>query len=112
MTRFWSILLIAALAWGEDDGKKKTEDKPKPKSAGEIEIADPGVQIQDSSSARREVARFVKAFKANKKDELKCAELIKEMLGKWDHPLVLKEAKKLVKNKSHFVAIQAVIVFS
>ena len=32
------------------------------------------------------------------------------MLGKWDHPLVLKEAKKLAKHKSHIVVVQAVIV--
>ena len=105
--RLWSILLLAALAWSEDGDKA---DKPRRKTAAELEFADPGVKIQDSSSARREVARFLKEFKAAKKDEFKSAELIKTMLGKWDHPLVLKEARKLVHHKSHFVAVQAVIV--
>ena len=107
--QLWSILLLAALAWSED-GDKKTADKPPKKTAAELEIADPGVKIQDSNSARREVARFLKELKAAKKDEFKSAELIKTMLGKWDHPLVLKEARKLVHHKSHFVAVQAVIV--
>ena len=108
--RLWTILLLAALCWAQDDGKKP-EDKPPPKkTAGEIEFPDPGVQIQDAGSARREVVRFLKAFKESRKDAFKCAELIQTMLGKWDHPLVLKEAKKLVGHKSHFVAVEAVVV--
>ncbi len=79
-------------------------------TAGEIEFHYPGVQIQDASSARREVARFLKAFKEARKDQFKRAELVQTMLGKWDHPLVLKEAKKLVGHKSHFIAVEAVVV--
>ena len=106
------LFVLAALAWaeGEETKDKEKADKAPKKTAAEIEIADPGVKIEDASSARREVTRFLKAFKESKKNEFKCAELVTTMLGKWDHALVLKEAKKLVKHSSHIVAVQAVIV--
>ena len=101
-----SLLLIAATAALAQEGEKK---EPRPPTAGEIEIPDPGTKVEDAAVARKEVVLFQSEMrKASKKNYRRRVELL-ERLGQWDHPMVLKEAKKYLKNKSYKVATAAVV---
>jgi len=101
--------LPGALVFADDKpGEKEKPKEPKAK-AGDIEFGGAGVKIQDAAVARQEIARFKAEFKAAKKNEHKRAELLGR-LGKWDHPEILKLARKQISDKSHIVAVAAVRV--
>lgn len=99
-------LLCAAwtLAQEADAPEEPEDDRPHP---GEIEIEDPGVKIEDPAVARQQVARFKEEMKAAGKDtEARVAAL--ERLGRWDHPQVLQEAKRHIRDSDYKVAVAAV----
>ncbi|MHC4224925.1 MAG: hypothetical protein ACYSX0_07545 [Planctomycetota bacterium] len=101
-----ALLLVAAAAAFAQEGKKK---EPRPPTAGEIDIPDPGTKVEDPAVARKEVVLFqAEMRKTSKKNVRKRVELM-ERLGQWDHPMVLREAKKHLKDKSYKVAVAAVV---
>jgi len=105
-----ATLLLFAPALGED-GKdpKEGEDKaPKKVEPGSIEQGEPAVPIEDSSSARRQVARFEKEWDDAETREERLEAL--DRLGKWDHRVVLKAARKHVDHRDYFLATKATIV--
>ena len=107
------LLLVVPLAaaWlfaqGAETEDKKKEEKKYVKPA-DRDLDEPGVTIEDSKVARQKVSQFEKQFKATK-NRMKQAELV-QTLGQWDHPLILKKAQSLIKNKNRFVAVEAVFV--
>ena len=103
---FFGLLSGAPVPAQENGGEK--EPKPKPR-AGDIEFEGAGVKIEDPAVAREKIVRFQTEFKAARKNELKRVELLGR-LGKWDHPEILKLARKLISDRSHLVAVAAVRV--
>jgi hypothetical protein len=101
------LLGIPALLWAQGEAVP-AEEKPKPKTAGEIEIGDPGNPVEDSAVVRKELARFQGAFRKAGKDTATRVELLKK-LADWDHPLVYKELTKHVRSKDYLVAVEAVV---
>jgi hypothetical protein len=101
-----ALLLIAVPAAFAQQGKKK---EPRLPTAGEIDIPDPGTKVEDPAVARKEVVLFqAEMRKVSRKKTRKRVELL-ERLGQWDHPMVLREAKKFLKDKSYKVAVAAVV---
>lgn len=101
-----AVILGAALAWAEDDLQALADlrDKPDPTRPGGIEIPDSGTAVEDPAVARQEVERFRKEWD----DKARRVELLGR-LGEWDHPLVLAEAQKHVRNKDVRVAVAAIV---
>jgi len=64
MRVLFAILLLPLLGAAQDE--KPAEEPKKEKTAAEIEIPDPGIGIEDSAVARREVARFETEMRAAK----------------------------------------------
>jgi hypothetical protein len=102
------ILAQGGRAEGQEKAPAEEKKKPKPK-AGDITFEGEAVKIADSNAARQQIVRFQKEWKAAGKNESKKVEAL-ERLAKWDHPSVLAEAKKNIKDKSHLVSIAAVKV--
>jgi hypothetical protein len=103
------LVLSPALLWAQGEHvPAPAEEKPKPKTAGEIVIDDPGNPVEDSALVRKELARFQSAFRKAGKDTAARVELLTK-LGGWDHPAVYKELSKHVKSKDYLVAVEAVI---
>ena len=105
MRRGLLLLFVPALLWAE--GEKNAKDKPKPKRPGDIEIARPGTPIEDSSVARHEVRLFHKGMSKAESGQRR-VELI-QRLGNYNHPEILRAASKYLKDKSHPVAVAAVV---
>jgi uncharacterized membrane protein YfbV (UPF0208 family) len=105
------LLLLPALLLADDQkpaGDKPPDEKPKKKTAAEVDIPDPGQGIEDPAVAKQEVARFDKEMK-----EAPSAEKEVEILtrfGSWDHAEVLKAASKYMKDKERDVAVAAIVV--
>jgi hypothetical protein len=95
-----AFLLVAAVAGAGDEDKKK-------RTPGEIEIEDPGATIEDTTVAKREVARFAEKMKAAADDAARVALLTR--LGGWDHALIFRAATKYIRHKSEPVAIAAIV---
>jgi len=102
-----ALLLVSAVVWAQAKPAPEAQ-KPKKPKAGDIQIPDPGARIEDSSVASREVARFQTAFKAAKTQKERLEAL--EALGRWDHPLVLKAAARLLRDRDWKVAVKAAVV--
>ncbi len=95
----------------KEDSKENKEDAekaPEKITPGGIEPGEPATAIEDSSSARRQVARFQKEWKEAKSNQDRLKAL--ERLGKWDHGEVLKAAQRHTKHKDHNIATAAVVV--
>ena len=98
-----SLVTLAAPSW--------SQEAVAPRDSvlwGEIAVGDPGVKVTDGAVARRKVSQF-KAEAKKTKDKLTRAEALRK-LGDWDHPEILKEAKKHLKSKNRFMAVEAAIV--
>ena len=110
MRRLLPILFLSpALLWAQEGGAPAEEaKKPKPKTAGEVVIDDPGSPVEDPAVVRKELARFQGAFRKAGKDTTAKVELLRK-LGNWDHPSVYKELAKHVKSSDYLVAVEAVI---
>ncbi len=105
MRTLWMLLLTFALTSADDEAPPAPEPKPKP--AGEVEVGEPGVKIEDPAVARDKIARFQAAYKEADEEPAK-AELVKK-LGDWDHPEILKTLVKLIGERNRFVAIEAAV---
>jgi len=107
--KFLSVLalLSAGLVLAQEGADEKK--KPKKPGAGDIVFTQIAVKVADASVARQHVSRFQKEFKASRKD-VEARNKALQRLGKWDHALVLTEAKKHIKDKSFPVAVEAVRV--
>lgn len=103
-----ALLLLPVLLVHAQEQAKPAEKKPKKKQAGDLVIPDPGTPIEDSSVARREVARFQTDWRKAESDEDRVKLL--QRLGKWDHPEIMKAAAKHINHKSFHVAVAAVVV--
>ena len=101
-------LLLSCIASAQEEPGKK-DKKPKKPKAGDIVFSQTAVKVEDASVARQHVTRFVKEFKANKKDVPAMVKSL-QRLGKWDHTLILGEAKKHIKHREFPVAVEAVRV--
>ena len=89
--------------------EKNTEPGPeKRKTAGEIEIPDPGIPVEDPNVARAELARFQQAFRKAKNDPGARVELLGK-IGGFDHRSIYREVSKHVKSKEYQVAVAAAV---
>ena len=104
------LCFMAAPLLGQGDGKGEGKAKKPEKRVGvaERELDDPGIKIEDPAVARDKLAQFEKAYRAEK-DQFKKADLVKD-LGEWIHPLIMKRAQKLARDKNRFIAIEGVFV--
>ncbi|NJN14756.1 MAG: hypothetical protein HC813_03880 [Planctomycetes bacterium] len=82
--------------------------KPDPTRAGGVVVPDPGLKLEDPTIARQEVTRFQAEMKEARKDDNKQIELIDRM-GGFDHPLILGELRKYVRDRNHAIAVAACI---
>lgn len=108
-----ALLLAPALLLADDQkpaGDKPPDEKPKRKTAAELDIPDPGTPIEDPSVARQEVARFEKEMR-EAPSATKEAELLAR-LGNWDHPDILKAAARYMKDKERDVAVAAIVTIA
>ena len=105
MRALYPILVLCAFAAAQEE--KPAEEAEKPKTAGEIEIPDPGLALEDSAVARREVARFETEMRAAKEPAEEVALL--ERLGGFDHPVILKAAARRLKDREFQVAVAAAV---
>lgn len=102
------VCCMAATLLGEGEGDGEAKKPEKRVGVAERELDEPGVKIEDPAVAREKLAQFEKAFRAEK-DQFKKADLVKD-LGEWIHPLIMKRAQKLARNKNRFIAIEGVFV--
>ncbi|MEE8104433.1 MAG: hypothetical protein V3T86_02745 [Planctomycetota bacterium] len=100
--------LMAATLLGQGDSGGEAKKEEKHVGVAERELDEPGVKIEDPAVAREKLTQFEKAFK-KEKDQFKKADLVKD-LGEWVHPLIMKRAQKLARDKNRFVAIEGVFV--
>lgn len=107
--RLWLVLLLGpALLFAQDpQAGGKEEEKPKRKGAGDLEIPDAGTPIEDSRTARQEVALFEKGMRTAESNQRRI-ELL-QRLGNYDHPEILKAASKYLRHKDHPVAVAAAV---
>ncbi|MGQ0612446.1 MAG: HEAT repeat domain-containing protein [Planctomycetaceae bacterium] len=105
MRTLWTLVLIVALSVADDEPSPPPE--PKPRLAGEVEVGETGVKIEDPAVARDKIARFQSAYKEADEDTAK-AELVKK-LGDWDHPEILKTLAKMIGDRNRFAAIEAAL---
>ncbi len=105
-----ALLVLVGTASSQDDLAERV-GKPDPTLAGGVEIADPGLKIEDDGNAREAVARFQKESKEVRKDDAKVIEKL-QWLGGFDHPLIHAEAKKWIKDRNHNVSVAAVVAIA
>lgn len=105
MRVLFAALVLALVAIAQDE--KPAEEPKKPKTGAEIEIPDPGIGIEDSAVARREVARFETEMRAAKEPAQEVALI--ERLGGFDHPVVFKALTRRIKDRELTVAVAAVV---